>query len=1216
MALVIEFPDAHHLERLRQRLWSGQAFGRAAILVGAGLSRNAERLTPGSVSMPDFRDLSTGMWAQLNNDLASNAPAGMDPVETASEFEGVFSRSALNDHLRRALNDAEYAPARIHRLLLSLPWADVFTTNYDTLLERAAREVNDRQYSTICSAEAIVESQRPRIIKLHGTLPDRLPFVITKEDFRRYPQTHSPFVNTVQQAVMECSLCLIGFAGNDPNFLAWSGWVRDHLGSSAPAIYLAGVLDLDIRKRTLMEHRHVVPIDLGGLFPKNVWPDPQLRHRAANEWFLLYLAQGEPDPMMWPSRTRRSASAAWAPESDFPRIEIPATTDGSSQQPELIEAFTRYPGWLTCPPSVQLSLDILIRRDWESLNSALENEARQIAEPAWISFMLANHLLRRVQSAPNLAELKERLDAWEDGSEPWFELASSYLTQLRYSERWVEHTEWQAALAQRHCSSPIRRAKLRREQALAGITRLDQKAVRAAIKDWPTLPESYQLELSRALVLVELGDIEEGTRTVLAVLSSLRRLGTPAPGDLQVLALEGVAMAFALLATMLLPQNQARSGPYGRHRELARWDCEPDEYFEAAEHTLRKIPLEQFRVVKSFDVGSYSVSSSFFSPVREHKVQAAAALRLFEALSIPFRCGNTVKHTDVAVGAAKILASESPSTAFSTFVRAHHQIDETFGLRFIARLEQAHLTELDLMSARFVHDCKDTVSKYGAFDKEGLAIVFELRSRLVVRLSADRVEAIVNDALIWARKNELLDEVGLAKSVLNCITRGYDALPRNAREALVERLLDLPLPLSSRIAMGTASWTDPIRIASIPQAAPQEVRASWTRAIEMLLVAATMAKSDEAWAAINRLVALHLSDNLTPEQSVRLGDAIWLRDEFAAYSRWYGFFPSLLLALPGSVTRDASALRISIIAKDFPSSDGQLGSARDSAERNARFHFGSVASVLEKTSSLCQSEASEMLARASIWLKQHLARTADPLAKERGSMAGDTTISSFIDLLMDHILPCVSDPKPVDVATLADIRQELATEMLSSLELEYHFQRFGLSQVNESADRLARGLRSKNDFEVIDAVDGILAWLKTGSAPPALLDNTIEVLRRTGARSFSVVMGRVAAFIRNHPQQLPRDAPGRLASILDTVIEDTDLTLEENDRLFSDPAWMADARYSAAYLAATLWKHFPELHSELVSWSEKLPTDPVIRAREIWLKITCEPPTVSQQGND
>jgi hypothetical protein len=51
MSLTVQFPDQIYLEQIRQHLWGGREFGRAAVMVGAGFSRNAEKTT---ASIPEF----------------------------------------------------------------------------------------------------------------------------------------------------------------------------------------------------------------------------------------------------------------------------------------------------------------------------------------------------------------------------------------------------------------------------------------------------------------------------------------------------------------------------------------------------------------------------------------------------------------------------------------------------------------------------------------------------------------------------------------------------------------------------------------------------------------------------------------------------------------------------------------------------------------------------------------------------------------------------------------------------------------------------------------------------------------------------------------------------------------------------------------------------------------------------------------------------------
>jgi hypothetical protein len=71
--------------------------------------------------------------------------------------------------------------------------------------------------------------------------------ILTEDDFRHYPSRHEPFVNLVQTSLAENSFCLLGFSGDDPNFLRWTGWVRDKLGENTPFIFFFRYSDVPLR---------------------------------------------------------------------------------------------------------------------------------------------------------------------------------------------------------------------------------------------------------------------------------------------------------------------------------------------------------------------------------------------------------------------------------------------------------------------------------------------------------------------------------------------------------------------------------------------------------------------------------------------------------------------------------------------------------------------------------------------------------------------------------------------------------------------------------------------------------------------------------------------------------------------------------------------------------------------------------------------------------
>jgi len=316
------FPDLVHLEHVAHDLWRPGPFGGATVMVGAGFSRNAAPgpATVGGVGMPNWSELTNALYNDLHPLQPELDERGKEErrrtaekrtgsvsaaMRLADEYEALRGRTALDRLMLRAIPDMAYEPGPAHRLLCALPWADILTTNFDTLIERTLPGVLERRYNVVQAPEDLPGAIRPRVVKLHGGFPSSRPFVITEEDFRVYEKRAAAFVNLARQAFVETTVCLLGFSGDDPNFLRWSGWTRDVLGSArVNPIYLCGVLDLAPSQRALLQNRHVLPIDVSPLFPSDEWPDRDRRMAAATEWLLLALEAGRPiDLSNWPAGT-------------------------------------------------------------------------------------------------------------------------------------------------------------------------------------------------------------------------------------------------------------------------------------------------------------------------------------------------------------------------------------------------------------------------------------------------------------------------------------------------------------------------------------------------------------------------------------------------------------------------------------------------------------------------------------------------------------------------------------------------------------------------------------------------------------------------------------------------------------------------------------------------------------------------------------------------
>lgn len=133
------------------------------------------------------------------------------------------------------------------KLVQGKRWVQRYTTNYDRLLEYAASS-NQRTLTPIIKAKNLsVFRNDPTIIKLHGDLYhpnekrdfrfDGNPhqqYIISAEDYKTYPIDHEAFTQLMRISLLQGVFCLIGFSGDDPNFVNWIEWVRDILEREEP----------------------------------------------------------------------------------------------------------------------------------------------------------------------------------------------------------------------------------------------------------------------------------------------------------------------------------------------------------------------------------------------------------------------------------------------------------------------------------------------------------------------------------------------------------------------------------------------------------------------------------------------------------------------------------------------------------------------------------------------------------------------------------------------------------------------------------------------------------------------------------------------------------------------------------------------------------------------------------------------------------------------
>ena len=203
-------PQLDHLRRFLHD-------NKATVMVGAGFSKNAKKAQ--GVEIKNWSELADDFYLKIFGKKPDKEDTSYrSALKLASQVSAQFGRNALDKIIENAVPIDKVKPGNLHTKLVNLPWKDIFTTNYDDLLERAQKT---QVYSLVTDRKTILYKTSPRIIKLHGSIPNIKPYIIDEEDYRTYPEKYPEFVNTVRQSLIETALCLIGFSGDDPNFQSW-----------------------------------------------------------------------------------------------------------------------------------------------------------------------------------------------------------------------------------------------------------------------------------------------------------------------------------------------------------------------------------------------------------------------------------------------------------------------------------------------------------------------------------------------------------------------------------------------------------------------------------------------------------------------------------------------------------------------------------------------------------------------------------------------------------------------------------------------------------------------------------------------------------------------------------------------------------------------------------------------------------------------------------
>ena len=767
--------------------------GHAAVLIGSGFSRNAERIDGTDSCMPDWFGLADAFCEKLGINERDKKYA--DSLALAQEVEEIYGRPFLDDMLRNLMSDEDYLPSGLHKDLLNLPWTDVFTTNYDTLLERTYQYITEYKYHIVVNQKDLINSSgTARIVKLHGSFPSNGPFIITEEDFRTYPYDHAPFVNTMQQSLLENTFILIGFSGNDPNFLKWIGWIHDNLGiKNSPKIFLISHDGESILNTKVLMAKNIEVIALNNI---EKYKDDSYKNALGK---LL-------SDLVYDVNKLRNGRLQWPGIADYHQEH----NNGQQLLKTLENIHAAYPGWIMAKFDTHQSIKYILS-DVEyfmaTTKGELGNELKICYEYCWLNHKMGCPLFQNQIS--NIIKILEQNKKYSNEKLFWeIQLCILYSYRIHGCEM-----EWEKLYTELVEKNEIVNGEisvlLAYEKAMHLIYTLQWQELETAVDLINVDKQHEKWILKKCGLLAMLGRYEEAKNILKDCLFHIRRImlqnkekkenaGYISIESCMVYLYNYIKQAHKLASGDTLCNNNQGTGKQDTSKEIDEqqpmayygndfiWQIENEEFTAFLSDNYIYMPRE--RKVFSFDIGGVTSNISLGQDL--NVLTAYEFISFRELTGIPFQIGMVANKVGVRGAVLRINHYDFKVPLILSLLSADKKIIEAGLNRF--HLHLIDVNNIDLFCDRCISLMRFSMNYYlnrkhiSYFETNlleyPLKVIPEILSRLCVKCSEKMFRALL-ELLIDIYKYEY-------KAVLSDIKNLIQRVIQNMPIAEVTRNMD------------------------------------------------------------------------------------------------------------------------------------------------------------------------------------------------------------------------------------------------------------------------------------------------------------------------------------------------------------------------------------------------------------------------------------------
>lgn len=863
----------------------------AALLVGSGFSRNAVKNSPDVPDSPLWDDLAKIFKQKLcPTQSAEQELDNTDALVLAEHVEIAYGRPELDRLLLSSIRDSDYQPSQLHRKLLQLPWSDIFTTNYDTLLERASEELTEQSFSYILSQNDLLgSSSATRIIKLHGSFPSHRPFIITSEDYRTYPRKFAPFVNTVQQSLLENTLCLIGFSGDDPNFNNWIGWIRDNLGAeNAPYMYLLLHEPLSDTKREWLRRRNIITVDLSEVFPG-------ASVSAVYEKALAYL--WEQQCKFRETRQKWTPKAPVAEKSPHPlsiKEALPILRQNHETCPEVLTLSGEQLTYLRSTV-IRPAAQVLVSHCAQEVPDT-EKELEYLYEYDWLRGKALLPLF-----GLDLKCYQTILDQHEDVQNIYkSSIQLSVLRTLRELGGWVEWEELhQKLLIEASQLTQDQLHQLRWEECLCSLSRYEFQQLKRQLENWEVSADMTIWALRKAGIWAEYGESERAHNLLQqAILDVRKRLSHQLKQDPFLLAMESAMMHLQGFVSQARQESGVHNGDKdekqqekefvdeqhrARHKQYhVSWDDQNAYFVPRLEADW--VPFQNYQSKSTFDFGRTRSNTSYREDV--DRILAFSFLRFREETGMPFRIRNVYSDKKAACGAAKRIAKFAPQLAILALVRADEpkEVENIITRGVLSSWAQEEADQRCQFYLDGVLRTEDELVVADWFYRNSFArlaadVLPEVLSELCSKCSVGTLDKLL-DLLehLYSSPKRLCYQ-----RTASLTKRLIPAFPESVRKELLVRLAGFPLP--EKDGEPTSRYF-PNPLQFLPISSEHSKPDAQTSIPEIQLLLTTPLSNDNRNSVLDHLLYCYYQGLLTAQQKRMLGNLLWDNGELKIPNSW------------------------------------------------------------------------------------------------------------------------------------------------------------------------------------------------------------------------------------------------------------------------------------------------------------------------------------------